>query len=1106
MGRNRYKDVVEVESSEGSDDAYFDDNDSDNENHRHNYHGSNYQFPYVGDEDKIKRDAYKQVMKEYAELKIIKRKLAMSLSCEASKQQCLKIPNVTSTSFSVSTFGSVIDSLTPAYRKVIEDFGFGSLLMFDKCIVPSKFVKWVASLVIYRSGDVVIDGKVISLTKQSVNLVLGLPISDKPFPVNYAVGKSIVLSRFGKHSIPSVSYFADKLVKKESMPDEDVLICFLLVALNSFLCSNSNLVPSYKYFGIFEDLVNAKDLDWCGYILNWLLEGIKAFNHGKTVTHSDGATPSGCLFYLAVIYLDHVDFGSRQVPDSIPRISVWKGNMLREYADYDLKYPGCYGYHPLMDISRTCYSKLDSFAGRPLSSTMKTKICTLIQCQCFNCGVSVNLDVSSVSVLPDDMKVIFCKLMKHAYSIDSRCQQLALDLIKILAEDVQDKEQGDMPFSQPPLSEPNEPRQLKENTTTMDNLNCDNSNDGAHAHYSQFDINAVHRSSPTLKSNIAHEDCSQSDTFDSSNDDSHRIIHLPVPNLPQSASIRSDSEAQTSGAARLLEKVSNNSITPPIQKTHTRFVPPPSGYAPNHHVHHLLYEKSNCSQTEKIQPLQQPGSIPLGDSTNTLSSKKRKKSVSFITKEDHLKDVILLDDEPCYYVPDSISPSPKPGYTRYYSQKENVSPGTSQQTPIHAQDLDLSPQISARTNLIASRPRSGPSAKAKSQAQHSLVNSQHKVCPEVEILAKTTLADNVRIMTQKCDEIYNSKLKRSGHSDDTPKDVIPSNLSSCHFAIHTQPFRIRESTTGGQSPVHGPRRVIKPAPLFNDDYATAPKGFHVSKSQVDNYSIICKLARSRYHEDAVNLSGVRCTFWALGDSLKPEGLVKSFVISAFCYSLFQRRNGHPDSSKRHYFFPNIVDNLLKDIDDADEDVLARAFGRSSKARPLSRSNMLFFPTCVADHWFLFVVDITDRKYVILDSVHNKDSEFQEVVRERLRNSFQFHWKKFIKLDMGFPHYEFSYPHVPQQPSDNNSDSGIYVMVFIEHWLSSRTVLTSLFTHEDIPNIRIKIANDLVFQPKNTGMIHRISEFKDESSTSICFQNIQDFFHHTTGFLSPHNRI
>ncbi|CAL4935370.1 unnamed protein product [Urochloa decumbens] len=648
MGTNRYKDVVEVESSEDSDSAYFDDNDHDNENHSDNYHGSKYQYLYAGDEENVKRDAYKQVTKQYAELKIIKRKLVMSLSCEASKQHCLRIPNVTSTSFSVPTFASVIDSLTPAYRKVIEDFGFGSLLMFDKCFVPIKFVKWVASLVNYRSGDVVIDGK--------------------------------------------------------------------------------------------------------------------------------------------VIYLDHVDFGSRQVPDSIPRISVWKGNMLREYADYDLKYPGF-----------------------------------------------------------------------------------------------------------------------------------------------------------------------------------------------------------------------------------------------QHH-----------------------GSIPLGDSTNTLSSKKRKKSVSFITKEDHLSDVILVDNEPRYYVPDSISPSPKPGYTRYHSKK----------TPIHTQDMDLSPHVSPRTNLFASKPRSGSSAKAKSQSQDSLVNSKEKVCPEVEILAKTTLADNVRIMTQECDELYNSKLKRSGHSDHTPKDVFPFNPSSCQFTTHTQPFRIRESTTGRKSPVHGPRRVIKPAPLFNGDYVTTTKGFHVSNSQAHNYSIICKLASSKHQcEDAVNLSGVRCTFWALGDSLKPEGLVKTFVISAFCYSLFLRPSGHPDISKRHYFFPNISDNLLKDIDDADEDVLARAFGRSSKARPLSRSNMHFFPTY---------------------------SEFQEIVRERLRNSFQFHWKKFVKLDMGFPRYEFSYPHVPQQPSDNNTDSGIYAMMFIKHWLSPRTVLTSVFTHEDIPNIRVKIANALVFQPKNSGMIQRIKEFKDEVSYYFIF--------------------
>ena len=63
------------------------------------------------------------------------------------------------TRFSVSNFSSVLDSLTPENREVIENAGFGSLL---------QFVKWVAKLVNYKSADIVVDGKVISLAKEYV--------------------------------------------------------------------------------------------------------------------------------------------------------------------------------------------------------------------------------------------------------------------------------------------------------------------------------------------------------------------------------------------------------------------------------------------------------------------------------------------------------------------------------------------------------------------------------------------------------------------------------------------------------------------------------------------------------------------------------------------------------------------------------------------------------------------------------------------------------------------------------------------------------------------------------------------------------------------------
>lgn len=66
----------------------------------------------------------------------------------------------------------------------------------------------------------------------------------------------------------------------------------------------------------------------------------------------------------------------------------------------------------------------------------------------------------------------------------------------------------------------------------------------------------------------------------------------------------------------------------------------------------------------------------------------------------------------------------------------------------------------------------------------------------------------------------------------------------------------------------------------------------------NHYDISC--------EDALFFGGVRCTYWSLGESLKPGGQVNNFVLVAFCYHLFCRPYGHPDVSKRHYFFSNIL--------------------------------------------------------------------------------------------------------------------------------------------------------------------------------------------------------
>ncbi|XP_021314320.1 uncharacterized protein LOC8075699 isoform X2 [Sorghum bicolor] len=344
--------------------------------------------------------------------------------------------------------------------------------------------------------------------------------------------------------------------------------------------------------------------------------------------------------------------------------------------------------------------------------------------------------------------------------------------------------------------------------------------------------------------------------------------------------------------------------------------------------------------------------------------------------------------------------------------------------------------------------------------------------PEVTVVGSLSLSQKLKSMGKKSDALYNSKLhspksafkslsKTRGYPCPSPNSFGGSSSKS--------DFKLSDSSTGGKVPIHGPRRAVFPSRIMSDEFDIVRVTFKVNKSQIMNYKAICNLAMSRDSgKDAIMSGGVRCTFWSLGESLKPGGVVNNFVMAAWCYHLYSQPCGHPDVSKCHFFFSNIGDQLLKDVDSANEDILRRAFTRSSKTRPLHRSDLLFFPCFYEEHWFVFVVDIKDQCFVFLDSYYVLQPEFQVEVRDRLIPNFKFWWEKLVMLDMGFEMYKLLYPFVPRQPAQNISDSGVYVMMFLEYWKSPRSSLFTLFKESDIPNLRIKIANELLFSPKNSG--------------------------------------
>jgi hypothetical protein len=59
-----------------------------------------------------------------------------------------------------------------------------------------------------------------------------------------------------------------------------------------------------------------------------------------------------------VYYLDSLDFGARLIDQSVPRISVWKGNMIKFFSELDHKKSNLFGKRHLKKNMHSCYSEV----------------------------------------------------------------------------------------------------------------------------------------------------------------------------------------------------------------------------------------------------------------------------------------------------------------------------------------------------------------------------------------------------------------------------------------------------------------------------------------------------------------------------------------------------------------------------------------------------------------------------------------------------------------------------------------------------------------------------------------------------------------------------
>lgn len=230
------------------------------------------------------------------------------------------------TRLNVSYFSEVLDSLNKKKRGVIESYGFGSLLHFDKCAIPIPFARWVVDHISVSSGDIVLKNKSIPITPQTVHDVLGIPIGGKTISkASQECGKFAFLRCMNMSNLPSVNVCRENLLKK-NISDDDLVRNFLIVALATFLCPNSCVFPSTEYLKPLVDIKRAQEWDWCKFVHYWMFKHIKLYNQRLKKEEDKASTTMGeCLYIVCVVYLDFLNTGLQQLPPSLPRISVWKG-------------------------------------------------------------------------------------------------------------------------------------------------------------------------------------------------------------------------------------------------------------------------------------------------------------------------------------------------------------------------------------------------------------------------------------------------------------------------------------------------------------------------------------------------------------------------------------------------------------------------------------------------------------------------------------------------------------------------------------------------------------------------------------------------------------
>lgn len=99
---------------------------------------------------------------------------------------------------------------------------------------------------------------------------------------------------------------------------------FAVLVVSTLFSVMGNGYANQRVFQHFEDVDKIKDLNWCKFLLDCLVEA-----HAKWIQKKDRAF-TGPLVFLTVFYVDRVAHLAREIPRTVPSVCGWTTKLLNE--------------------------------------------------------------------------------------------------------------------------------------------------------------------------------------------------------------------------------------------------------------------------------------------------------------------------------------------------------------------------------------------------------------------------------------------------------------------------------------------------------------------------------------------------------------------------------------------------------------------------------------------------------------------------------------------------------------------------------------------------------------------------------------------------------